>query len=86
MDDMDQGGAGGAPLDDESPQNRRRRPTVHGGGKQPAGREASAGDFAAASGKDGEAADALSPSPRAQRDSAPGRQGKQEDAGPPSRR
>ncbi|MFK0254970.1 hypothetical protein [Streptomyces sp. NPDC090445] len=73
MDDMDQGGAGGAPLHDDTPQNQRRRPTAHGDDKQPAARDASAGDLAAASGKDGEAADALSPSPRAQRDSARGK-------------
>ncbi|MFD0267265.1 hypothetical protein ACFVGY_11790 [Streptomyces sp. NPDC127106] len=78
MDDMDQGGAGGAPLHDDTPQNERRRPTRqgHGGGKQSAGRDASAGDPAAAAGKDGgeeaKAGDALGPSPRAQRDSARG--------------
>ncbi|MFJ9641614.1 hypothetical protein ACWEPM_19665 [Streptomyces sp. NPDC004244] len=69
MDDMDQGGAGGAPLHDDDPQSRRRRPTARGDDKPAAGRDASAEDLAAASGKEGEAADALSPSPRAQRDS-----------------
>ncbi|MEU2392926.1 hypothetical protein [Streptomyces sp. NPDC007369] len=87
MDDMDQGGAGGAPLHDDTPQNERRRPTGphqgRGGGKQPAaGRDASADDRAAAAakearegkeGKEGEAGDALGPSPRAQRGSARGK-------------
>ncbi|MEV4193317.1 hypothetical protein [Streptomyces toxytricini] len=66
MDDMDQGGAGGAPLDDDTPQDRRRRPGSHRA-QQP--RERPRGERGAPSedARDGEAGDALSPSPQAQR-------------------
>ncbi|MEW2413151.1 hypothetical protein AB0953_05445 [Streptomyces sp. NPDC046866] len=64
MDEMEQGGAGGVPLDDDSPQSRRRQPSAGRGRTKP-----DAEGDRAVRGEEGEAADALSPSPRAQRDS-----------------
>ncbi|MEU6866174.1 hypothetical protein ABZ924_23430 [Streptomyces sp. NPDC046876] len=64
MDDMEQGGAGGVPLDDDSPQSRRRAPSAGRGRTGPGADRAKD-----VRGEEGEAADALSPSPRAQRDS-----------------
>ncbi|AXE24902.1 hypothetical protein C0216_16870 [Streptomyces globosus] len=74
MDDMDQGGAGGAPLDDDTPQDRRRRPGSHRAQQPGTGRERHRGERGAADedARDGEAGDALSPSPQAQRRTARG--------------
>ncbi|MEF2529243.1 hypothetical protein [Streptomyces sp. CS62] len=74
MDDMDQGGAGGAPLDDDTPQDRRRRPGSHRAQASGTGRERARGERGATGddARDGEAGDALSPSPQAQRRTARG--------------